>query len=542
MRAPSLDTSFAADVEAELREPATKESTRDLLADDGLLGALGSGAQGLRAKLNTLRAQGTAGYVSALAALQPALGNAAVLALHESVQQGMSVQRSQEPSGKARPSSPDELERAVADARSSLCEAPVVAQPKVAPKRAGPSNRAAPAPAPGRPLSKPPGNGEPLAPDVLAEMERLFGADFSDVRVQEGPFAEEAQAEALTLGRQLVFAPGRYDPESRAGRELLAHELQHVVQQRQGRVKATGDRDGLATNEDRSLEEEADRAAKRAGVSPDDATEASVGGGRPAGADRPPASSVAQLKKTPREGLADDMVSVADTDLEQSGTVTCGKAKGGRTGFRVSGPKVDAMPKFDLTSGVYIESPDIKVGVIQTLNSSERVARYSWGGVPLDQGGKVVGEVVKKNKGGRDRTGVESSPGVVDWPPAPWYTEPGTLSETKRQSHVYFKDIPSWKVDPTLQGKGKLIGTRGADDFTGSFAAKREGTTLHRDTFAWDVDWGMTIDPETLEGKGKTAAIRNESKDIPTALDGKIEKGDRALHFTGVQSWGRLGP
>src|SRR5262249_51862694 len=41
----------------------------------------------------------------------------------------------------------------------------------------------------------------------------------------------ETDAEAYTVGQDIVFASGRYSPSTEGGRELLAHELTHVVQQ-----------------------------------------------------------------------------------------------------------------------------------------------------------------------------------------------------------------------------------------------------------------------------------------------------------------------
>lgn len=69
-------------------------------------------------------------------------------------------------------------------------------------------------------------------------MEPRFGHDFSDVRVHEGKeastAADEINADAFTYGKDIVFADGRYNPGSHKGRSLLAHELTHVIQQRQG--------------------------------------------------------------------------------------------------------------------------------------------------------------------------------------------------------------------------------------------------------------------------------------------------------------------
>lgn len=77
--------------------------------------------------------------------------------------------------------------------------------------------------------------GSPLEPSAQADMELSFGHDFSRVRVHaDAEAAESARAVgalAYTVGRDVVFAGGRYAPGTREGRRLLAHELAHVVQQ-----------------------------------------------------------------------------------------------------------------------------------------------------------------------------------------------------------------------------------------------------------------------------------------------------------------------
>jgi Domain of unknown function (DUF4157) len=100
-------------------------------------------------------------------------------------------------------------------------------------------------------------------PSLLrTKMERAFGTDFSDVRIHEGSHAQAMGAVAYARGNDLYFQPGRYDPESEAGQRLLGHELAHVVQQRNGRVKAQGE--GTPLNEDPALEAEAEEMGARA--------------------------------------------------------------------------------------------------------------------------------------------------------------------------------------------------------------------------------------------------------------------------------------
>lgn len=79
------------------------------------------------------------------------------------------------------------------------------------------------------------GGGQPLSPSVKEPMEREFGADFSAVRVHTGAqadnLARSIQAKAFTTGQDVFFGQGEYQPGSRGGQELIAHELTHVVQQ-----------------------------------------------------------------------------------------------------------------------------------------------------------------------------------------------------------------------------------------------------------------------------------------------------------------------
>ena len=80
--------------------------------------------------------------------------------------------------------------------------------------------------------------GQSLDVATRASMEPRFGHDFSQVRVHtDARAAESAQAVnalAYTVGRDVVFGAGRYSPETLAGKNLIAHELTHVVQQAQG--------------------------------------------------------------------------------------------------------------------------------------------------------------------------------------------------------------------------------------------------------------------------------------------------------------------
>jgi Domain of unknown function (DUF4157) len=77
--------------------------------------------------------------------------------------------------------------------------------------------------------------GQSLAATTRRFMEPRFGDDFGDLRVHtDAKAAESAKALgalAYTYGSHIVFAAGRYQPDTTAGRSLLAHELAHSIQQ-----------------------------------------------------------------------------------------------------------------------------------------------------------------------------------------------------------------------------------------------------------------------------------------------------------------------
>lgn len=79
------------------------------------------------------------------------------------------------------------------------------------------------------------GAGSPLPEDTRQQMEGHFGADLGGVRVHtDGEAAalnRELNAQAFTVGGDIFFAEGKYNPSTSEGQGLLAHELAHVGQQ-----------------------------------------------------------------------------------------------------------------------------------------------------------------------------------------------------------------------------------------------------------------------------------------------------------------------
>jgi hypothetical protein len=78
--------------------------------------------------------------------------------------------------------------------------------------------------------------GRPLDADTRSFFEPRFERDFSGVRVhtdaRAGESARAVGALAYTVGPNIVFSRGQYRPGSPEGTRLLAHELAHVIQQR----------------------------------------------------------------------------------------------------------------------------------------------------------------------------------------------------------------------------------------------------------------------------------------------------------------------
>ncbi len=86
-----------------------------------------------------------------------------------------------------------------------------------------------------------------LPPRVREMLASQLGFDPSMARIhagaESGRAASSLKAEAFTIGSDIFFNPGQYDPHSTRGQSLLAHELTHVVQQSQGRSSTQQFRD-----------------------------------------------------------------------------------------------------------------------------------------------------------------------------------------------------------------------------------------------------------------------------------------------------------
>jgi hypothetical protein len=112
------------------------------------------------------------------------------------------------------------------------------------------------------------GGGTPLDAGTRGSMESAFGTSFEDVRVhtdaQASKSAESVGANAYTVGSDVVFRSGHYDPGTPTGQRTIAHELSHVVQQSQGPVDGSDAPGGIKVSDpsDR-FEQAADHRPRR---------------------------------------------------------------------------------------------------------------------------------------------------------------------------------------------------------------------------------------------------------------------------------------
>lgn len=125
--------------------------------------------------------------------------------------------------------------------------------------------------------------GTSLDAGTAAAMGTHFKTDFANVRVHtDSPAADlcsDSGAKALTSGSNIFFGSGQYDPGSDKGRELIGHELTHVVQQSEGRASGLAAKEENDTGGSRgALEKEADTEGARAAAKTKDAA---AGGGGP---------------------------------------------------------------------------------------------------------------------------------------------------------------------------------------------------------------------------------------------------------------------
>ncbi len=179
------------------------------------------------------------------------------------------------------------------------------------------------------------GAGQPLDPQARAQMESHLGHDFGRVRVHTDARAAESaravNASAYTVGQQVVFASGKYQPRTSEGRRLLAHELTHVAQQ------AGGNSSGAQSAGDAS-ETEADRNA------------VTIGGAHAPGVRHGVRAGVVQRQPEARDEATDKILRAAVRAAREPNDQTGLMIRGAEIGYRLIGRYLPAYS--DKLSGV----------------------------------------------------------------------------------------------------------------------------------------------------------------------------------------------
>jgi thiol-disulfide isomerase/thioredoxin len=195
------------------------------------------------------------------------------------------------------------------------------------------------------------GSGTGLDADTRGFMESRFGHDFSGVRIhadeKAARSAQAVQAHAYTVGRDIVFADGRYAPASMEGRQLLAHELAHVVQQdgadaSPGASIAIDDRDAGEAQADHAADRVMSGANDAALDGPSAAAHASGGLQRQSTGELPPIDDESLTRPGPAATCIEEVVGEDIPSLLQAGAITiiefgapwCGPCRQNLAGLR----------------------------------------------------------------------------------------------------------------------------------------------------------------------------------------------------------------
>jgi len=164
------------------------------------------------------------------------------------------------------------------------------------------------------------GGGEPLPVATRRQMEGALDAPLGGVRIHTGPqagrAARDVNAQAFTVGQDIYFGEGQYQPDTPRGQHLLAHELTHTIQQTNGR-SALQPADVISQPGD-PLEREAEAVANR--VSNDLAVSMGVGATAKTGAQRHVARQAQGDAATAVNAAVDEAVKAIIEDL--SGVTT----------------------------------------------------------------------------------------------------------------------------------------------------------------------------------------------------------------------------
>jgi hypothetical protein len=372
------------------------------------------------------------------------------------------------------------------------------------------------------------GPGRPLDQQTRRRMESIFGHDLSGVRVHTSDRAaglsRTLRAEAVTMGKEIAFAPGRYRPGTPVGDALIAHELAHVVQQR------AGDNDPTSVppeHRDSALEREATNSMLGAVLALWSPTQRQPIRRRV----RPDVRSGLRLQRCSYEVAHPPHV-----------FKSCGFGASVASGLNIADlPTAPAPGRILVASQTYTASGDAKItggtddqardweaGFVQTLLSTSRRGDY------LKADG-THHQYFTVNVATPIRDGVDASN-------PPFYHAPFVKTFTKTNSSLTtrMEDTPSTEFPwATPDGAGVLRTTDGKDEFASWMIVRQKSTgdIVFLNWANWEVDWSARFSPVARTGAASgsgsqvTGSGTGQGSHAPV-LGGPIPNATATVSFT----------
>lgn len=352
------------------------------------------------------------------------------------------------------------------------------------------------------------GGGQGMGSDTKTAMESSFGADFSGVKVhtnsQAVQMSQQLNAHAFTVGNDIFFNEGRYQPQSKQGAGLLAHELTHTVQQgasvQNKRINTSSLLSSLAAHSAAHL------SAINGGESPELSKK-----------------EMAQLEKLPEEEMKKiqqlqmvqkkgiDKVQKKDSSLKLRRCTPSGKGSAPSVtpptfavssfsttgsgnavlaengGLSVKSPRYSSDAKVKVT-GNNTEIPNWEVGYIQTIFShnleseyEKTFERWQYNSFPIRDG------VSKSN--------------------VPWYNTHTAATTNGTEISESMDDTPGYTVawdDPRVTNPNSLQKYKRSFSFGAWLIAKRNsGEIIHLKNIQWAFNFIVNVDKtKAVGGRG----------------------------------------
>jgi len=333
--------------------------------------------------------------------------------------------------------------------------------------------------------------GRPLDASTRAFFEPRFGHAFGNVRVhadgKAGESARAVNASAYAVGSDVVFAPGMYAPQTPAGRELLAHELAHTLQQTSG-SGAGGIHDRLVLGDPGdAAEREADAAAGR------------VGSGKRSSALTPAAGGVVRRKATFVAGNPRDERNAAELII-------------------TGGPAGVTVP---MLNGKMIRN---------SADAQSAVAEPGIESTPKKGGGVQCSiKTVPENTGSYDESVLSSGPWVFQTPKAavPGYlgwTQCRGAGNTTVTAHGKPRDIDVAKANRTHEDHHATDDEKAFNDTLGEWDAKLTQASNDKKVFEGDS--------ASLCERAISAEVGGTAKSVAARFWGSVDAAGDAFHRT----------